>query len=131
VKATLNSCKYFSNDFGYAYNQAALTITTVSTIPDFNVSPLDDDGEIRQFSYNFLAHARPNGKRFRPYAAVGPVFQLIRLTDSKPGKNEILALTVKDVGLIVDAYNFGIGRRSKVAASSSLVFSTAAVSSIK
>lgn len=39
VKATLNSWKYFSNEFGYAYNKAALTITTVSTIPDFNVSP--------------------------------------------------------------------------------------------
>jgi hypothetical protein len=68
---------------------------------------LYDDGQIRQFSYNFLAHARPNGKRFRPYAAAGPVFQLIRLTSSTPTKNKILALTVKDVGLIVDAYNFG------------------------
>jgi hypothetical protein len=32
---------------------------------------------------------------------------LIRLSSSTPGKNKVLALTVKDVGLIVDAYNFG------------------------
>ena len=34
------------------------------------------------------------------------MFQLIRLTSSTPTKNKILALTVKDVGLIVDAHNF-------------------------
>ena len=107
VNARLNSWKYFSNEFGYAYNKAALTITTVSQIPDFQVATLYDDGQIRQYSYNFIANATPNGKRFRPYAAVGPVFQLIRLSSSTPGKNKVLALTVKDVGLIVDAYNFG------------------------
>lgn len=36
------------------------------------------------------------------------MFQLIRLTSSTPTKSKILALTVKDVGLIVDAHNFDI-----------------------
>lgn len=35
------------------------------------------------------------------------MFQLIRLTDSKPPKNAFLKFTIKDIGLIVDAYNFG------------------------
>ncbi len=107
VKATVNPWKYFSSEFGYTYNKAALTISGKSSVPGIDISSLYADAQIRQFSYNFIAHARPNGKRFRPYAAVGPVFQLIRLTDSKPTKNSILKFTVKDVGLIVDAYNFG------------------------
>ncbi|HEX8817311.1 MAG TPA: LssY C-terminal domain-containing protein [Terriglobales bacterium] len=107
AKATLNSWRHFSNEFGYTYNDAALIISTASSVAGVNPAPLYDDGQIRQFSYNLLFHARPNGKRFRPYAAAGPVFQLIRLTDSKPDKNRVLDATVKDVGLIVDAYNFG------------------------
>jgi hypothetical protein len=107
LNARLNSWKYFSNEFGYAYNKAALTITGVSSIPGIDITSLYDDGQIRQYSYNFIANATPNGKRFRPYAAVGPVFQLIRLTSSTPTKNKLLDFTVKDVGLIVDAYNFG------------------------
>ncbi len=107
VKATVNPWRYFSSEFGYTYNKAALTISGVSSVPGVDITSLYADAQIRQFSYNFIAHARPNGKRFRPYAAVGPVFQLIRLTDSKPTKNSILKFTIKDVGLIVDAYNFG------------------------
>jgi LssY C-terminus len=107
VNARLNSWKYFSNEFGYAYNKAALTVTGVSSIPGIDITTLYDDGQIRQYSYNFIANATPNGKRFRPYAAVGPVFQLIRLSSSTPTKNKLLDFTVKDAGLIVDAYNFG------------------------
>jgi hypothetical protein len=105
-RATINSWRYFSNEFGYTYNEAPLTITTRygdGSPPDVQF----DGGQVRQFSYNTIFHARPNGARFRPYAAAGPVFQLLRLTDSQPTKNKLLAFTVKDVGLIVDAYNFG------------------------
>jgi opacity protein-like surface antigen len=113
VNSTLDSWKYISNEFGYSYNDAPLSILGIFSGPGelFNgTTPptyLYDDGQIRQFTYNVLFHARPNGKRFRPYVAIGPTFQLIRLTSSKPSKNQLLDLTVKDVGIIVDAYNFG------------------------
>ena len=109
VNSTLDSWKYISNEFGYSYNKAPLTITEVITGNElFNgASQLYFDGQIRQFTYNVLIHPTPNGKRFRPYVSVGPDFQLIRLSDSVPSKNAILKFTIKDVGLIVDAYNFG------------------------
>jgi len=109
VNSTLDSWKYISNEFGYNYNDTPLTITGVLSGNEFfdDTTFLYDDGQIRQFTYNVLIHATPNGKRFRPYFSIGPTFQLIRLTDSKPSKNELLSLTVKDVGIIVDAYNFG------------------------
>ncbi|AXC16272.1 hypothetical protein ACPOL_7080 (plasmid) [Acidisarcina polymorpha] len=109
VNSTLDSWKYISNEFGYSYNQAPLTITEVVTgNPLFNgASVVYFDGQVRQFTYNVLIHPTPNGKRFRPYVSIGPDFQLIRLSDSKPSKNAILKFTVKDVGIIVDAYNFG------------------------
>jgi opacity protein-like surface antigen len=107
-RATINSWKYVSNEFGYTYNDAPLTVTSYYDA-DADTPPglLYDDGQVRQFSYNALFHARPNGARFRPYAAVGPVFQLLRLTDSHPTKNKLLSITVKDAGIILDAYNFG------------------------
>ena len=105
-RATLNSWRYFSNEFGYTYNKALLTIRSTSDNGD-PPGVQYDDGQVRQFSYNLLLHARPNGARLRPYAAVGPVFQLLRLSDSVPPKNKALALTIKDAGLVLDAYNFG------------------------
>lgn len=109
VNSTLDSWKYISNEFGYSYNKAPLTINEVVTGNElFNGSSLlYFDGQIRQFTYNVLIHPTPNGKRFRPYVSVGPDFQLIRLSDSQPTKNAILKFTVKDIGIIVDAYNFG------------------------
>lgn len=109
VNSTLDSWKYISNEFGYSYNKAPLTITEVITGNEiFNgASQIYFDGQIRQFTYNVLIHPTPNGKRFRPYVSIGPDFQLIRLSDSVPSKNAILKFTIKDVGLIVDAYNFG------------------------
>jgi opacity protein-like surface antigen len=109
VNSTLDSWKYISNEFGYSYNEAPLTITEVVTGNAlFNgTSQVYFDGQIRQFTYNVLIHGTPNGKRFRPYISLGPDFQLIRLSDSKPSKNAILKFTIKDVGIIVDAYNFG------------------------
>ncbi len=109
LNATINSWRYVSNEFGYNYNSAPLTITTVDTDPTDGIPPATDvdGGQVRQFTYNTLVHLRPNGSRFRPYFAAGPSFQLLRLTDSKPTKNPLLSTTVRDVAIIVAAYNFG------------------------
>ena len=104
-KATINSWRYVSNEFGYTYSKAPLRIYV--TDQDGFLDDLLFDGQLRQFTYNAIFHARPNGSRFRPYAAVGPTFQLLRLYDAQPSKNKVLQFTIKDAGLIVDAYKFG------------------------
>ena len=104
--ATLNSWRHVSSEFGYTYNSARLSLNLHDNAGGPPV-PQIFDGQVRQFSYNTLLHLRPNGSRLRPYAAIGPVFQLLRLYDAQPTKNKILQFTIKDAGLIVDAYSFG------------------------
>ena len=109
-KATLNTWKYVSNEFGYTYNKAPQE-TAINTpsgpFPGVVRHVSDANGQIRQFTYNALIQLRPNGKRLRPYAAIGPSFQLLRLTEAKPMINPLLKLAIKDLGLIVGAYQFG------------------------
>lgn len=108
LNATINSWRYVSNEFGYNYNSAPLTLAIVDTGTNpVATSTLVDGGQVRQFTYNTLLHLRPNGSRFRPYIAAGPSFQLLRLTSSSPTKNQLLSVTVRDAALIVAAYNFG------------------------
>jgi opacity protein-like surface antigen len=62
----------------------------------------------RQFEYNLLIHPTRPTSRWRPYAAVGPVFQLIALNGSplkKPAGPFTLGL--KNIGLIKAAFDFG------------------------
>jgi hypothetical protein len=109
-KATLNSWKYVSNEFGYTYNNTPLEIavnTPTGPFPGLVRHVSDAKGQIRQFTYNTLLQVRPNGKRFRPYGALGVSFQLLRLTEAKPTVNPLLKLAIKDLGLIIGAYQFG------------------------
>ena len=109
-KVTLNSWKYISNEFGYTYNKAPFEIavgTPIGSSPGVSRHVVDADAQIRQFTYNALFHIRPNGKRFRIFGAVGPSFQLLRLTESQPKVNPLFKLALKDLGLIIAAYQFG------------------------
>jgi len=81
--------------------------TPIGSSPGVSRHVVDADAQIRQFSYNALFHIRPNGKRFRIYGALGPSLQLLRLTDSKPKVNPLFKLALKDLGLIIGAYQFG------------------------
>ena len=109
LNATINSWRYVSNEFGYNYNSAPVTVDIIDTGSgsSASTSAVVDGGQVRQFTYNTLVHLRPNGSRFRPYVAAGPSFQLLRLTDSDAKKNQLLSISVRDVALIVAAYNFG------------------------
>jgi opacity protein-like surface antigen len=60
-RITLNSWRYFGNEFGYAYNRAQLQIPGN---PDQGMA-------IHQGFYDFLVYARPEGSRLRPFAAGG------------------------------------------------------------
>jgi hypothetical protein len=62
----------------------------------------------RQMEYNLLIHARSPKARWRPYAAVGPVVQLITLNGA-PLKNPagIYTVGLKNVGLLKAAFDLG------------------------
>jgi opacity protein-like surface antigen len=63
-RITLNSWRFFGNEFGYAYNRAQLQVPG---------SP-DQGMAIHQGFYDFLVYARPEGSRIRPFAAGGVQF---------------------------------------------------------
>ncbi|MEO8658630.1 MAG: outer membrane beta-barrel protein [Bryobacteraceae bacterium] len=63
-RATLNSGRFFGNEFGYAYNRTQLKQ------PD-----VEDQGmAIHQGFYNFLLYGLPEGSRIRPFATGGVHF---------------------------------------------------------
>jgi hypothetical protein len=113
---TVNSWKHFSNEFSYFRQQGKYLLQT-GTFTDDPEHPENEDLQFtadpasiatRQFEYNLLVHARPPTSRWRPYAAIGPAFQLIALASSplkKPAGPFTLGL--KNVGLIKAAFDFG------------------------
>jgi hypothetical protein len=105
LKTTLNPHRYFSHEFGYTFNSGEV-IVTVSN-PYFPDDVSTGPANIRQFSYNLLLHARPNGARIRPYAAVGPALQIIRVSDPLTRSRGIFRFAFKEVGIVLGAWNFG------------------------
>jgi LssY C-terminus len=114
---TVNSWRHFSNEFSYFRQQVKYELGSVAaTVPPGETVILDDsdlDTEriglvTRQFEYNLLIHARPPTSRWRPYAAVGPVFQLIALNGAPLKKPAgVYTLGLKNIGLIQAAFDFG------------------------
>ncbi|WP_035346949.1 LssY C-terminal domain-containing protein [Edaphobacter aggregans] len=114
---TLNSWKHFSNEFSYFRQQVKYELNSINATipPGTDVIFTDEDlvtdriGLVtRQFEYNLLIHATKPTSRWRPYAAVGPVLQLIALNGSplkKPAGPFNLGL--KNIGLIKAAFDFG------------------------
>jgi hypothetical protein len=104
-KVTLNSWRYVSTELGYGFTTTNYRLAGLDLGSDLTVEGRSKM-RIRRFTYNALFHLRPNGKRFRPYAAVGPAFQLMHLLDSKPRSNSVLKFAARDLALFVSAYNF-------------------------
>jgi hypothetical protein len=114
---TVNSWKHFSNEFSYFRQQVKYQLGTINaTIPAGTNANFDDDDieaypiglVTRQFEYNLLIHATKPTSRWRPYAAVGPVLQMVALNGSplkKPAGPFTLGL--KNIGLIKAAFDFG------------------------
>ncbi len=105
-KVTLHSWKYVSNEF--AYTRVATNYRLYGGDESIGTS-LDSRSKaaIRAFTYNAVFHATPNGKRIRPYVAVGPSFQLIHLLDAGPAESAVIKLVERDVALLIGAYDFG------------------------
>lgn len=110
---TLNTFRYFSNEFAFTYQRGKYRFGGLAFI---GLPEGDQGGYVeettglltRQFQYNLIANLRPREKRFRPYLAAGPVFQLINLTDA-PFKSSggLFRFGLRNVGLLLAAYNFG------------------------
>lgn len=103
--ATLNTHRYVSHEFGYTYSHTPLRVSL--SAPDTEPATLDSPAQIRQFGYNVLVHVLPNGRRIRPYGAIGPGLQLIRVSDPAQDANRVLRFAFKDAGLIAGAWDFG------------------------
>jgi len=114
---TINSWRHFSNEFSYFRQQVKYQLGTVNVTlpPDQNTILTENDLETyriglvtRQFEYNLLMHPTQPTSRWRPYAAVGPVLQLIALNGAPLKKPAgVYTLGLKNIGLIKAAFDFG------------------------
>ncbi len=111
TSVTLNSWRYFSNEFSFDYQRGKYRLG--ASFSGFNgQNPIGYQEQTtgfltNQFGYAVLFNFRPRDKRFRPYLAVGPAFQLLHITDA-PFKSAagIFKVGLRNVGLILAAYNF-------------------------
>ena len=112
---TVDSHKYFSNEFNFDYNRTGFQLFFVSFAGLSTDETTDDQFQFEEatlstteFSYNLLIHARPKGSRFRPYLSVGPSLRLMHLTDAPITKaSPWFRLGLSTVGAITAAYKFG------------------------
>ena len=110
---TLNTSRWISHELGMHYQRGSyrLGLQSVSKLGSEDLPTVQEQKSgllTRQFSYNTLAHFRPSNSRFRPYAAAGPVIQLINLSDAPFKKARgIFRFGLNNIGMIQAAYNFG------------------------
>ena len=112
TSVTLNSWRYFSNEFSFFYQRGKYRLGAVFIGLPEDIAPSGYQEEstgllTNQFGYAFVFNLRPREKRFRPYLLAGPAFQLLHLTDS-PFKSSggVFNVGLRNVGLILAAYNF-------------------------
>jgi opacity protein-like surface antigen len=111
TSVTLNSWRYFSNEFAFDYQRGSYRLgASFSGFP--GQVPLGYAEETaglltNEFGYSLVANLRGREKRFRPYVAAGPAFQLLHIADA-PFKSSggIFKVGLRNVGLILAAYNF-------------------------
>jgi opacity protein-like surface antigen len=108
---TLNSSRYFSNEFAFDYQRGQYRLAAVfSGLPAGQPNGYQEETTgllTNQFGYAFVANLRSREHRFRPYIAAGPAFQLLHVTDA-PFKSAggVFKVGLRNVGLILAAYNF-------------------------
>ena len=111
TSVTLNSWRYFSNEFAFDYQRGRYRLG--ASFSGFQGQPPIPYSEetagllTNEFSYSLLVNLRPREKRLRPYIAAGPAFQLLHITEA-PFKSTggVFKVGLRNVGLILAAYNF-------------------------
>ncbi len=101
---TLNTFRWVSHELGFGYQRGNLKLELdgASGVVEQKTGYLT-----RQFTSNTLIHFRPRESRLRPFFAMGPVLQLVHLTDAPFTKARgLLRYGLTNVGIIRSAYNF-------------------------
>jgi hypothetical protein len=111
VSLTLNSWNWISSEFAYTQQQTKYDLfTTVITGVQNPPQPAGTSTvglSTRQAEYNVLFNALPRSSRIRPYFAVGPDLQLIKLAAAPlQGPNGLFRLGLSNIGIIQSAFNF-------------------------
>ncbi len=102
---TVNQFRWFSHELGFGYQRGEFSMDLAGLA---GISEQRSGFLTRQFSYNALVHMRPRESRWRPYFAVGPVLQLVHLTDAPFTKaGGIFRFGLNNVGMFRAAYGFG------------------------
>jgi hypothetical protein len=112
VSLTLNSWNWISSEFAYTQQQTKYDLfTTVLTGVQNPPQPAGTSTvglSTRQAEYNLLFNALPRASRIRPYFAVGPDLQLIKLAGAPLQEpNGLFRLGLSNIGIIQAAFNFG------------------------
>lgn len=108
TSVTINSWKWFSNQFAYSYTHGHFAYVEAFSDP-IGLTIYGSSGLVtNQFEYNLLWNLRPPKSRWRPYAAAGPAMVLTHLSDS-PVKKAAgpFKLGLQNIGLFLAAYDFG------------------------
>lgn len=108
ISVTLNSWKWFSNQFAFSYTRSTWDFAQILVSPTPETTFEDVPLATRQFEYNLMFNLRPPKSRWRPYIAAGPALVLTNLTDN-PIKKAAgpFKLGLQNVGLFLAAYDFG------------------------
>jgi opacity protein-like surface antigen len=111
TSVTLNSWRWFSNEFAFDYQRGRYRLgAQITGLGDLAPTGYQEEGTglaVNQFGYAFLVNLRPRESRFRAYVAAGPALQLLHITEAPIKKpNAIFRAGLRNVGLILAAYNF-------------------------
>jgi len=104
-KVTFNTRGHLSHEIGYTYSSTRFQ--AVLSAPRIESDSISAPASIGQFSYNLVMNMRKNGSRVRPYVAIGPAMQTIRLKGELRSTNRLLHFASKDVKLFVTAWDMG------------------------
>lgn len=108
ITFTVNSWKWFSNQFNYTHTFGTYNLALLFTKPDVQVVAGNAGLITRQFDYNLVLNLRPPRSRWRPYIAAGPAVLLTALSDA-PVKRPAgpFRLGLQNLGVLLAAFDFG------------------------
>jgi hypothetical protein len=106
---TINAHRRISHELAFIYQRGQFRLGPSTATQVRNGREEASTGLLtQQFSYSALFHALPKESRIRPYFAVGPVLQMIRLTGTPMSTaSGVFRFGLRDIGIIRAAYDFG------------------------
>jgi hypothetical protein len=104
-KVTFNTSGHLSHEVGYTYNRSRFH--AVLAPPLLEPETISAPAAIGQFNYSLIMNMTRNGSRVRPYVAIGPGMQTIRLNMDSRNADRLLNFAFKEVKLFVTAWDLG------------------------